>query len=102
MLTGKDANEILNVAFIIEPMTKKPRTRISPTKVLNPQPISSTIPRTRSADRAGHIIDIQDDPEPNTTPSTTVIIEKPSSSPQPQSPPQEITIPSQTINPEPM
>jgi hypothetical protein len=102
MLTGKDVNEILSVAFITEPMTKKPRMGISPSKVLNPQPISSTIPRTRSMARATHIIDIQDDPEPDTTPSTTIITEKPPSPPQPQSPPQETTIPSQTIDPEPM
>jgi hypothetical protein len=102
MLTGKDVNEILSVAFITEPMAKKPRMGISPSKVLNPQPISSTVPRTRSVARATHIIDIQDDPEPDTTPSTTIITEQPPSPPQPQSPPQETAIPSQTIDPEPM
>jgi hypothetical protein len=77
MLTGKDVNEILSVAFIGDPLAKKPRMGISPSKVLNPQPISSTIPRTRSVARATHIIDIQDDPEPDTTPSTTIITEQP-------------------------
>jgi hypothetical protein len=85
MLTGKDFNEILSVAFIGDPLSKKPRMGISPSKVLNPQPISTTIPCTRSLARAYHIIHIQDDPAPNTTPSTTIITEQPPSPPQPQS-----------------
>jgi hypothetical protein len=48
MLTGKDVNEILSVVFITEPVAKKFRTGVSPRKVLNPQPLSSVIPRTRS------------------------------------------------------
>jgi hypothetical protein len=58
MLRGKDVNEIMSAALIIEPMNKKTRMGISPSKVLNPQPISSTIPCTRSVARATHIIDI--------------------------------------------
>jgi hypothetical protein len=84
MLTGKDVNEILSVAFIRNPMTKKPRTWISPSKALNPQPISSIVPRTRSTAQETHIIDIQDDPNLDTTPSTTIITEKPPSPPKPQ------------------
>jgi hypothetical protein len=103
MLTGKDVNDILNVSFIGDPLVKKPRTGLSPVKILNPQPISSTIPRTRAMTRVAQmIIDIQDDPEPDTTPSTTIITEQPPSPPQPQSPPREITIPPQTTEPEPM
>jgi hypothetical protein len=90
------------LSFIRDPLAKKPRMGISPVKVLNPQPISSTIPHTRAMARATQIIDIQDDPEPDTTPSTTIITEQPPSPPQPQSPPREITIPSQTTDPEPM
>jgi hypothetical protein len=101
MLTGKDVNKILSIAFITEPVAKKLRTGISPSTVLNPQPISSTIPHTRSVARATHIIHIQDDPEPDTTPST-IITEKPPSPPQPQSPPPETDIPPQTSDPEPM
>jgi hypothetical protein len=48
------------------------------------------------------IIDIQDDPESDTTASTTIITKQPPSPPQPQSPPQEMTIQPQTIEPEPM
>jgi hypothetical protein len=102
MLTGKDVNEILSAAFIRDPLAKKPRMGLSPVNILNPQSISSTIPRTRAMTRVTQIIDIQDDPEPDTTPSTTIITEQPPSPPQPQSPPREITIPSQTTDPEPM
>jgi hypothetical protein len=102
MLTGKDFNGILSTAFITDPMAKKTRMGISPSKVLNPQPFSSTIPRTRSMARATHIIDIQDDPEPDITPYTTIITEKPPSPPQPHFPPPETTIISQTIDLEPM
>jgi hypothetical protein len=101
MLTGKDVNEILSVAFITEPVAKKTRMGISPRKVLNPQPISSTVPRTRSVVRATPIIHIQDDPEPDTHPST-IITEHPPSPPQPQSPPPETNSPPQTTDPEPM
>jgi hypothetical protein len=48
------------------------------------------------------IIDIQDELEYNTTPSTTIITEQPPSPPQPQSPLQEITRQPQKIEPEPM
>jgi hypothetical protein len=88
MLIGKYVNKILYVAFIGDPMDKKPRMGISPSEVLNPHPISSSVPRTRSADRVAHIIDIQDDPEPDTIPSTTIMTEQPPSPPQPQLPPQ--------------
>jgi hypothetical protein len=83
MLIGKDVNEILIITFIIGLVTKKLGTRISSSKVLNPNPISSTIPRTLSVTRATHIIDIQDNPKPETTPSTTIITKKPSSTKQP-------------------
>jgi hypothetical protein len=87
MLTGKDVNEILSIAFIRDPLAKKPRMRISPVNVLNPQPISSTIPCTQSTARESHIIDIQDDPDPDNTPSTTIITKQPPLPPQPQSAP---------------
>jgi hypothetical protein len=103
MLTGKDVNDILNATFIGDPLVKKPRTGLSLVKILNPQPISSTIPHTRATTRVTQtIIDIQDDPEPDTTASTTIITEQPPSPPQPQSPPQEMTIQPQTTEPEPM
>jgi len=102
MLIGKYVNNILSDTFIEDPLAKKPRTRLSQVKVLNSQSISSTIPRTRATTRVTQIIDIQDDPEPDTTPSTTIIIEQPPSPPQSQSPPQEITIPSETTDPKPM
>ena len=81
MLIGKDVKQILSASFIGDAMDKKPMTGISPSKVLNPQLISSTIPRTRAVSRETQIIDIQDDPEPDTTPSTTIITEKPLSPP---------------------
>jgi hypothetical protein len=39
ILTCKDVNGILSASFITEPMAKKPRTRISPSKLLIPYPI---------------------------------------------------------------
>jgi hypothetical protein len=99
MLTGEDVNEILSVVFSTEPVVKKLRTRVSPSKFMNPQPIASVIPHTRSMVRETPIIHIQDDPEPDTFPST-IITEHPPS-PQPQSPPPETTSPPQTTDPEP-
>ena len=85
VLSGKDVNEILNVSFIGDPLVKKLGTGFSLVKIMNPQPISSTIPHTRAAQ---NIIDIQDDLGHDTTSSTTIITEQPPSSPQPQYPPQ--------------
>jgi hypothetical protein len=45
MLTGKDVNEILSITFIIEPVENKFRTWVSLRKILNPQPLSSAIPK---------------------------------------------------------
>jgi hypothetical protein len=98
MLIGKDVNEIISIAFIGDTMAKKPKTGISPSKVLYPQPISSTIPCTRSMARESHIIDIQDDPKLDTIPSTTIMTKQPPSPLQPYSPPQETAISSQTID----
>jgi hypothetical protein len=70
MLSGEDVNQILSVVFINEPMVKKPRTRVSPNKPLNPQPIASVVPHTHSVVKESPIIHIQDDPEPETFPST--------------------------------
>jgi hypothetical protein len=81
VLTGKDVNEILSVAFNIDPVAKKLRTRVSPSKVSNPQPFSSVVSCTHSVVRETPIIHIQDDPEPETFPST-IISEHPPS-PQP-------------------
>jgi hypothetical protein len=86
MLAGKDVNAILSVEYIIEPIEKKTRMGISLRKFLNPQPISSTIPHTRLAVQVAPIIHIQEDPEPDTHPST-IITNPPPSPPQPQSPP---------------
>jgi hypothetical protein len=84
VLSGKDVNDILNVSFIGYPLVKKHRTRLSPVNILNPQPISSTIPRTRETTRMSQtMIDIQDDPKPDITASTTIITEQPPSPPQP-------------------
>jgi hypothetical protein len=46
MLTGKDVKKIFSTAFLIELMAKKYKMGISPSKVLNPHPISYTIPST--------------------------------------------------------
>jgi hypothetical protein len=47
ILSGKDFNDILNFSFIGDPLVKKPRIGISLVNILNPHPISSTIPRTQ-------------------------------------------------------
>jgi hypothetical protein len=100
MLTSKDVNDIISASFITQAVAKKTRTGISPSKVLNPQPISSTIPCTHLVAQACHIIDIQDDPKPATNPYTTIITEQPPLVEKPQFPPPETVIPSQTIDPE--
>jgi hypothetical protein len=46
MMTCKDFNDILNTTFIAYPFFKKPKTRLSLVNIMNPQPISSTIPLT--------------------------------------------------------
>jgi hypothetical protein len=59
MLIGKDGNDILNTTFIGYPLIKKPRTWLSSVKILNPHPISLTIPHTRATTRESQtIIDI--------------------------------------------
>jgi hypothetical protein len=83
MLTGNDVKKILSTTFITEPMAKQTRMGISSRKFLNPQPISSTIPCSHSVARETHIIDIQDKPKPETTPSTTIITKKHPSPPKP-------------------
>jgi hypothetical protein len=80
LLTGKDVNEILSSTFIKKIVAKKFRTWVLPRKVMNPKPLSSIIPHTHSVVLAAPIIHIQDDPEPNTLPST-IITEKPPSPP---------------------
>jgi hypothetical protein len=101
MLSGADVNQILGVVFGTEPLVKRPRTGVSPNKPLNPQPLASVTPRTHTAVKATTIIDIQDDPEPETFPSTFVT-EHPPSPPPPQSPNPTTTSPPQTTTPEPM
>jgi hypothetical protein len=58
MLTSEDVNKILSDVFVTEPMVKKPITGVSPSKPMNPQPISSTIPHTCAIVRVGPIIHI--------------------------------------------
>jgi hypothetical protein len=58
MLTGKDVKKILSAAYITEPIAKKTRMGISLSKVMNPQPIPSTVPHTRSIVRVAPIIHI--------------------------------------------
>jgi hypothetical protein len=82
MLIGKDVNEILSDVFITEQVAKKFRTGVSPSKIMNPQPLSYVVPCTCSTVRETPIIHIQDDPEPDTPPST-IITEHPPSPPQP-------------------
>jgi hypothetical protein len=97
VLSGKDVNEILVVAFIGDVSIKKPRTGVSPTKVINPQPISMALPRTRETTHASQtVINITDDPEPDASAYMTLITE------QAPSPPQDTTIPSQPTSLEPM
>jgi hypothetical protein len=103
VLTGKYVNEILNATFIGDPLVKKPRIGLSLVNIINPQPMLSTIPHTRTATQATQtIIDIQYDHDPDTPASTTIMTEEPPSPPQPQSPPQEMTIQPQKIEPNPM
>jgi hypothetical protein len=101
VLSSEDVNQILSVMFVTEPMVKKIRTRVSPNKPLNPQPLASAIAPICSTVKAIPIIHIQDDLEPETFPSTFVT-EHPLSSPQPQFPTPKTTSPPQTTNPEPM
>jgi hypothetical protein len=101
VLTGEDVNEIPSVAFNIEPVVKKLINEVLMSKVLNPQPIASVVPRSHSTVRTTPIIHIQDEPEPDAFPST-ILTELPPSSPKPQPPPPEITSPPQATDPEPM
>jgi hypothetical protein len=101
MLTGKDVNKILSVSYITYLIAKKTRMGISSRNVLNPQPISSTIPLTLSVVRVDPIIHIQYDPEPDTHPST-IINEHPPSPLQTQFLPPKTNNPPQTIDREPM
>jgi len=69
-------NQILGVVLGTEPLVKRLRTGVSPNKPLNPQPLASSTPRTYDTTKATTIIDIQDDPEPETF-SSIVVTEKP-------------------------
>jgi hypothetical protein len=76
---------------------------VLPMNILNLEPISLTKPHTREVTRTTQIvIEIQDDTEPDTTESTTIITEKHLSPPQPPSPPQETTIQTKNTSLEPM
>jgi hypothetical protein len=78
VLSGKDVNDILATSLIGDPLVKKPRTWLSLVNILNPHSISLTMHHTRGATRTAEtMINIQDNPEPDTTTSTTIIIEKP-------------------------
>jgi hypothetical protein len=101
VLSGADFNQILGVVFGTEPLMKRPRTRVSPNKPLNPQPLASVTPCTHTTVKATTIIDIQDDLEPETLLST-FFTEHPPSPPPPQSPNLATTSPPQTTTPEPM
>jgi hypothetical protein len=81
MLKGEDVKKILSDAFMIKPVVKNFRTRVSPSKFMNPQPLSFTFPHTHSTVKETPIIHIQDNPEPDIPPST-IITEHPPS-PQP-------------------
>jgi predicted metal-dependent TIM-barrel fold hydrolase len=98
VLSGAVVNQILAVVLGNEPLVKRPRTWVSLNKPLNPQPLASATPRTRTAAKATAIIDIQDDSELKTFPSTVIIEQSP-----PLQLPNLITAsPHQTITSEPM
>jgi len=48
LLTSKDVNIILSIVLFTKPVAKKLRMGVSPSKVINPKPISYTIPYTFS------------------------------------------------------
>jgi hypothetical protein len=77
MLSGAQVNHILGIVFGTEPLQKKQRTGVSPHKPLNPQPLASVTPRTHATTKATPIIDIQDDPEPETFLSTPIVEQPP-------------------------
>jgi hypothetical protein len=99
VLSGAQVNQILGIVLGTEPLVKRPRTGVSPNKPLNPQPLASAAPRTRAMTKATTIIDIQDDPEPETFPSTFIIDHPP---PPLQLPNLITTSPHHTITSEPM
>jgi hypothetical protein len=76
VLSGAQVNQILGVVLGIEPMTKRPRMGVSLKKPLNPQTLASRTPQTCAMTKATTIIDIQDDPDPETI-LDTLIIEQP-------------------------
>jgi hypothetical protein len=98
VLSGAQVNQILGIVLGTEPMVKRPRTGVSPNKPLNPQPLASVTPQTHAMTKATTIIDIQDDPDPETI-LATLIIEQP---PPLQLPNLLTTIPHQTTTSEPM
>jgi hypothetical protein len=100
VLSGADFNHILGIVFGTEPLVKRPRPRFSPNKPLNPQPLASTPPHTRSTTKSNTIIHIHDDPEPETFTSTFITEHPPS--PLTQSPNPVTTNPPQTTTLEPM
>jgi hypothetical protein len=99
VLSGAQVNQILGVVLGTEPLVKRPRTGVSLNKPLNPQPLASVTPRTHAMTKATTIIDIQDDPEPETLPSTVVVEHPP---PPLQLPNLITTSPHQTMTSEPM
>jgi hypothetical protein len=92
VLSGAQVNQMLGTMLATEPMGKRPRTGVSPNKPLNPQPLTSVAPQTHAMTKATTIIDIQDDPDPETI-LPTLIIEQP---PPLQLPNLLTTIPHQT------
>jgi hypothetical protein len=100
MLKGEDVNKILSVAFSIEPVEKNLRTGVSPSKILNPQPISSVVPTLaqRSEKPPSSIFRTTLSLTPFHPPSSPNTPHHHNPSHQPQKPP----VPPQTIDLEPM
>jgi hypothetical protein len=101
MLSGENVNDILGVVFSTKPLVKIPRTEVSLNKPLNPQPLASVTPCTYATVKSTTIIDIQDDLEPETLPST-FFTEQPPSPPPPQSPNLATTSPHHPTTQKPM
>jgi hypothetical protein len=93
VLSGLKVNQILGDVLGTEPMVKRPQMRVLLNKPLNPQPLASATPWTHAMTKSTTIIDIQDDPDPETI-LATLIIEKP---PPLQLPNLITVIPHQTI-----
>jgi hypothetical protein len=52
ILSSKGVNDSLSTSFIGDRLDKKLKTWLSLVNIMNPHPISSTIPRTRASTRA--------------------------------------------------